>query len=215
MKKRFEDEEIYTAILEQADLFGDMIARFAERLHTFTFDELRPRNAPGHQRRLPGDLFSKVHGGVIDSFRFRAVTGPIKLFARAKEGECLQNLRSRIEKLAMQFSQSVRVFDGDLRRELPAAFAGPNLFAVGTAVHVATAFQFDEVTPVANHYPFLKPMMNCFHSVPFSPFFLILILVLILWASSEGWLMDIGCFFLCLPPSQFDFRAAIRRKAPQ
>src|SRR5688500_18376819 len=53
----------------------------------------------------------------------------------------------------MQLAQRVRLFDGHLGRELSAAAPGANLLAPRTAFNVAAAFQFDQVTAVAQHRP--------------------------------------------------------------
>ena len=49
----------------------------------------------------------------------------------------------------MQFAQSVGMLDRHFGSELPASFAGADLFASRAAIDPAAAFQFDQVSAIA------------------------------------------------------------------
>ena len=92
MKERFQNEEVYAGVFEHADLFGDVMARFVECAAAFAFDQLRAGHTARHERRVTGNLPREFHGGVVDLFGLRAITGPAQFLARAEEGERLQDL---------------------------------------------------------------------------------------------------------------------------
>ena len=165
MKERFENDKVHAGVLEQADLLGDVVARLVERTHSFAFDQLCARDAARHERSVAGDFLRELHGGMVDLLGLRAVAGPVKLFARAEECERLQHLRAGVEKLAVKLPQRVGVLDGHLRRELAATLAGADLFATGPAVHATAAFEFDEITAVAQDNSFFEESSDGFHGL--------------------------------------------------
>src|SRR6185503_3493321 len=84
MEEGFEDKEVHARVLEQANLLGNVVTRFVERSHAFTFGELRARNAPGHERLVARDFLRELYGGTVDAFGVRAVTRAVEFLARAE-----------------------------------------------------------------------------------------------------------------------------------
>ena len=97
VKERFQDQKVDARVLEQANLLGDVVARLAERLRPFALDELRARDAAGHERAVAGHFLRQLHGGGVDRLRLRAVAGAAQLLARAEERERLQHLRAGVQ----------------------------------------------------------------------------------------------------------------------
>ncbi len=65
----------------------------------------------------------------------------------------------------MQLAERVRIFDSHFRCELAAALAGADLFTTRSAVHVTAAFQFDEITAVAEDDAVFKQVSDGFHAM--------------------------------------------------
>src|SRR5262245_26798005 len=66
MKKRFDNEEVDAGVLEQTNLFADVIAGFGQRVRSLALDELSARNAAGDQRAMPSNVFGQLYGREID-----------------------------------------------------------------------------------------------------------------------------------------------------
>ena len=56
----------------------------------------------------------------------------------------------------MQLAKRFRLVDGDFRRELATAFGCADTLVAGTAINVAAALEFNQVTPVAEDYPLFE-----------------------------------------------------------
>src|SRR5262249_27144782 len=115
------------------------------------------------KRIVASNFFRQSDGGEIDLLDLASVTGSPKLLACAKKCQGLQHLRTCIEKLAMELSQCIRIFNTNFWRELATAAAGTNLFAAGTAVDISAALQFDEIATVANNTSIPQKFGNAFH----------------------------------------------------
>ena len=63
----------------------------------------------------------------------------------------------------MQFAQRIGMLNGHFGGELTAAFAGSHLFTPRTAIDIAAAFQFDQVTAVTQDNAFIKEGSDRFH----------------------------------------------------
>ena len=68
-----------------------------------------------------------------------------------------------MEKLAVQLLQRLGILYGHFWRELAAALAGADLLPTGPAVHIAAAFQFDEIAAVAKDRSLFKERGDGFH----------------------------------------------------
>src|SRR6267142_1529059 len=99
----------------------------------------------------------------MNPFRMRPVSGTPQLLSGAEESERLQHLRADIEKLAVQFSQRIRVLDGNFGRELTTALTRAHCFAPGAAIDIPAAFQFDQITAVAQDDTLLQQCLDQFH----------------------------------------------------
>src|SRR5262249_44067340 len=121
------------------------------------------RHTASDQRIVAGNFFRQSDGGEIDLLDLGSITGSPKLLACAKKCQGLQHLRTCIQKLAMELSQCIRIFNSDFRRELATAAAGTNLFAAGTAVDIPAALQFDEIATVADNTSTHQKIGNAFH----------------------------------------------------
>src|SRR3954468_24801832 len=125
-----------------------MVAGLVERSHAFALDELSAGDAAGNQSAIANHFFSKFNGGGVDALCIGPITGAAELFASAKEGQRLQNVGASVEELAVKFTQRFGILDGNFRSKLSAATAGADFLATRTAVDIAAAFQFDEITAV-------------------------------------------------------------------
>ena len=144
-----------------AEVVGYVQGRVAHR-----FDRPRALTPFVGAARGPDSMHRQIVVAIHqDLLGLRAVAGPVKLFARAEECERLQHLRAGVEKLAVKLPQRVGVLDGHLRRELAATLAGADLFATGPAVHATAAFEFDEITAVAQDNSFFEESSDGFHGL--------------------------------------------------
>ena len=80
-----------------------------------------------------------------------AVSCAAQFFPRAKKCKRLQDFRTGIEKLTVQFAQGVWIFDGDFRSKLPASFSCPHLLPTGAAVHPAYTLKLQQVATITKN----------------------------------------------------------------
>src|ERR1700730_3923316 len=151
MKEGFQNQKVHSGVCQQTNLLGDQVAHVARRRRTFPLEELRPRHRPCNQGTASRHFARNAHGGDVDGLGLFSVSGSMQLFPGSEEGECLQHLRSRVEKFAMQLAQGIRMLDGYFGSECSAAFARPDLFASRAAVHPAAALQFNEVSSITQY----------------------------------------------------------------
>ena len=65
----------------------------------------------------------------------------------------------------MQFAKRVGILNRHFRSKLSTAAAGPELLAARATVHVTAAFEFDEISAVAENDTFVEQSGNRFHEL--------------------------------------------------